>query len=136
MLWLLGRRPRIDRTADQLGFTGVFLLYFTQNIGLEYTSASNGALIHGGIPVLTALLAIVILREHRKPRRLAGILASMVGFVVAGLFLGESISAIQIGGGGAILLGVWLAPRPAALPATRASIPPRGQGLEHQLRPT
>ena len=259
VLWHLGRRPRLDRTAAQLGFTGVFLLYVTQNVGLEHTTASNGALIHGGIPVLTALLAVVFLRERLEPRRLAGILASMAGVAIvvlvgnstqiglsllgdlllllsalalagylvigrrvdpsqdplalvagvaifglaflipasgieiavrgmeqpavgdiaglvylgavasalafvlwafglrhfeagqaaafanltpivgvafAGLLLGEAISPIQIGGGTAILLGVWLATRPAALPAVHPPITPDGRCREHRFQPT
>ena len=83
---LTGGRPMVGRTPAILGFAGVFLLYLFQNVGLGYTSAANGALIHGGIPVLTALLAVPLLGERLDRRRFAGIVASMIGVAVVVLF--------------------------------------------------
>ena len=37
-----GRRPNLGRTSALLGFVGVFLTFFSQNLGLEMTSATNG----------------------------------------------------------------------------------------------
>jgi len=82
LLVVLGRkgaRPAFGRPVALLGFTGVFLVYACQNIGLKYTSATNGALIHGGIPVFTALLAVPLLGERRSGARLAGIMVSLAG---------------------------------------------------------
>jgi drug/metabolite transporter (DMT)-like permease len=103
LVWRAGGRPTLGREAALLGFTGVFLLYLTQNVGLDYTSATNGALIHGGIPVLTALLAVPLLGERFDRRRFGGIVASMAG-VAAVVLLG---SGSGVGGsvlGDALLL--------------------------------
>lgn len=92
-----GKRPALGRDVALLGFTGVFLLYLTQNLGLAYTSAANGALIHGGIPVLTALLAVPVLGERLDRRRLGGILASLAGVfmvVLLGNAGGLGVSAL------------------------------------------
>jgi drug/metabolite transporter (DMT)-like permease len=68
-----------------MGFTGVFLVYLCQNVGLQHTSAANGALIHGGIPVFAALIAAPVLRERLTWARSIGIAASLAG--VAGVVL-------------------------------------------------
>ena len=103
LVWRAGGRPTLGREAALLGFTGVFLLYLTQNVGLDYTSATNGALIHGGIPVLTALLAVPVLRERLDRRRLGGILTSMAG-VAAVVLLGSSAGLGGAALGDALLL--------------------------------
>jgi len=74
-----GRRPNLGRTSALLGFVGVFLLYFSQNLGLELTSATNGALIHGGIPVFTMLIAGPVLAERLNASRLIGVVISLLG---------------------------------------------------------
>src|SRR5215203_1289859 len=74
-----GRRPNLGRTSALLGFVGVFLLYFSQNLGLEMTSATNGALIHGGIPVFTMLIAGPVLAERLNASRLTGVIISLLG---------------------------------------------------------
>jgi drug/metabolite transporter (DMT)-like permease len=82
-----GKRPTFGKTPALMGFTGVFLVYLCQNMGLKYTSAANGALIHGGIPIFTALLAALALGERQDRTRLTGIAASLVG-VAAVILLG------------------------------------------------
>src|SRR6478609_1414752 len=74
-----GRRPNLGRTSALLGFVGVFLTFFSQNLGLEMTSATNGALIHGGIPVLTMLFAGPVLAERLNASRLTGVIISLLG---------------------------------------------------------
>ncbi len=74
-----GRRPILNRTTAVMGFTGVFVVYVCQNLGLGYTSAANGALIHGGIPAFTALLAAPALGERLGGRRWIGIGVSLTG---------------------------------------------------------
>jgi drug/metabolite transporter (DMT)-like permease len=76
---LTGGRPRLGRTPALMGFTGIFLVYLGQNVGLEFTSAANGALIHGGIPILTMLLAGPFLGERLTARGLAGCAVSLLG---------------------------------------------------------
>ncbi len=65
-----------------MGFIGVFVVYVCQNMGLQYTSAAHGALIHGGIPIFTALIAVPGLRERVTWTRLIGIGASLAGVMV------------------------------------------------------
>jgi len=93
VLWPLvlrsGRRPALGRLPALMGFLGVFLAYLCQNVGLEHTSAANAALIQGGIPVLTALLAAAALGERPTASILAGI-----GFSLAG------VAAVVLGGSG------------------------------------
>ena len=93
VLWPLvlrsGRRPALGRLPALMGFLGVFLAYVCQNVGLEHTSAANAALIQGGIPVLTALLAAAALGERLTPPILAGL-----GFSLAG------VAVVVLGGGG------------------------------------
>lgn len=79
LLLLTGRRPALGRIPALMGFVGVFLVYLCQNAGLEYTTAANGSLIHGGIPALTAVLAALLVGERLSGRNAAGIAASLVG---------------------------------------------------------
>ena len=93
-----GSRPTRGGPTALLGLTGVALFCLFQNVGLGYTSAATTALINGGIPVLTALLAAVLFGERLGARRLAGLLVS-VGGVAAIVLLGPSatLSASAIG---------------------------------------
>jgi drug/metabolite transporter (DMT)-like permease len=101
LLPLLARtssRPTRGGPTALLGLTGVALFCLFQNVGLGYASAATTALINGGIPVLTALLAAVLFGERLGGRRLAGLLIS-VGGVTAIVLLGSSatLSASAIG---------------------------------------
>ena len=62
-----------------LGLTGIFIynaLFFT---GLKYTTAGNGSLVIATNPVLTAIVAAIILHEKVTYRQLVGILVSFSG---------------------------------------------------------
>lgn len=83
-----GRRPVLNRTTAVMGFAGVFVVYVCQNLGLRFTGASNGALIHGGIPVFTALFASLTLGERLGRDRVAGLVLSLGG-VAAVVLLGH-----------------------------------------------
>ena len=93
VLWPLvlrtGRRPALGRLPALMGFLGVFLAYTCQNVGLAHTSATNAALIQGGIPVLIALLAVALLGERLTAPILTGIGLSLAG-----------VAAVVLGGGG------------------------------------
>jgi drug/metabolite transporter (DMT)-like permease len=82
LLAQMNARPARGRPIAIMGFTGIFLVYLCQNAGLQYTSAANGALIHGGIPVFTGLIAMVALRERLTWSRSVGIGASLVGVTI------------------------------------------------------
>lgn len=98
-------RPARGSTVALMGFTGVFLSYVCQNVGLMYSSATNGALIDGGIPVFTALIAVPLLRERLNWTRSIGITISLVGVAVIVLRSGESDPGLSLLGDAVLLAG-------------------------------
>ena len=70
------------RTIISMGLIGVVLYYAVFNYSLVYTSASQGALVQSCIPAMTALVAVVWLRERASAMRWAGIALSMVGVLI------------------------------------------------------
>jgi drug/metabolite transporter (DMT)-like permease len=81
-----------------MGLIGVVLYYAVFNYSLVYTSAAQGALVQSCIPAMTALVAVVWLREHASALRWTGIALSMVGVLI--VFSGSAAQS-----GGASLLG-------------------------------
>ncbi|HEU5431183.1 MAG TPA: DMT family transporter [Thermomicrobiales bacterium] len=76
----LGQTPDLGRGAALLGLTGIAFCFVCQNIGLRFASAATAALIlNGGIPVLTVLLAAVVLRERIADQRLVGTVLAFAG---------------------------------------------------------
>jgi drug/metabolite transporter (DMT)-like permease len=65
-----------------MSLIGVALYYVVFNSSLAYTSASQGALVQSSIPAVTALIAVLWLRESASPVRVFGIVLSMVGVIV------------------------------------------------------
>ncbi len=103
MAWL-DRRPILNRTTAVMGLVGVLAVYACQNLGLIYTDAANGALIHGGIPIFTVLVAAPALGERLSGQRLLGVSLSLLGVaavVLRGSVAGLGLSAI---GDGLVLL--------------------------------
>lgn len=90
MLYRSGARPARGRTIAALGLTGVALFYLSYNWGLRYTTAANGTLIHGGGPVLTALISVAFLGERPSARRWLGIVASLIGVMIIVLMGGSA----------------------------------------------
>lgn len=84
-----------------MALIGVVVYYAVFNYSLVYTSASQGALVQSCIPAMTALVAVVWLREHASLLRWTGIVLSMVGVLI--VFSG---AAAQSGNGS--LLGNFL----------------------------
>jgi drug/metabolite transporter (DMT)-like permease len=66
----------------QLGAIGVAFYYLTFNLGMSLTSASQGALVQSCIPAMTALVAVVLLRERASTLRLVGIALSIIGVLI------------------------------------------------------
>jgi drug/metabolite transporter (DMT)-like permease len=60
----------------------VVVYYAVFNYSLVYTSASQGALVQSCIPAMTALVAVVWLREHASAMRWTGIALSMAGVLI------------------------------------------------------
>ena len=69
-------------TMITMGLIGVVLYYAVFNYSLVYTSASQGALVQSCIPAMTALVAVVWLREHASALRWTGIALSMAGILI------------------------------------------------------
>jgi drug/metabolite transporter (DMT)-like permease len=85
-----------------LGGLGVAAYYGLQNLGLVTTSAGTAAVLQALLPVATALIAAVWLRERLSPLLLAGLALASVGVaLVAGGLVAEASA-----GAGLIVLGV------------------------------
>ena len=80
-------------TMVTMALVGVVVYYAVFNYSLMYTTASQGALVQSCIPAMTALVAVVWLREHASAMRWTGIALSMAGIAI--VFSG---SAVQSGG--------------------------------------
>lgn len=85
-----------------MGFIGVTLYYALFNFSLLYTSASQGALVQSCLPAMTALVAVLWLREHATFARWAGIALSVAG--VAVVFSGGSGGEARSAALGAFLM--------------------------------
>lgn len=90
-------------TLFAMGFIGVALYYFLFNLAMVYISASQGALVQSSIPAMTALIAVVWLREHASRKRIAGIVLSVVGVII--IFMGAEDSGTAAPGS---IGGAWL----------------------------
>ena len=97
-------RPLPWGTLFAMGLIGVALHYSLFNLGMVYISASQGALVQSSIPAVTALIAVVGLREHASSRRIAGIVLSVIGIVV--IFMGAEDSGGSATSGS--ISGQWL----------------------------
>ncbi len=67
-----------------LSLTGITLYQVFFNFSLQHTSASAGALIQGFIPISTAILAAIFLKEKLTPLQMGGIFISVTGVVLIG----------------------------------------------------
>lgn len=65
-----------------MGFMGVALYYLAFNTAMVYVSASQGALVQASIPAMTALVAVLWLRERASPLRWLGIAMSVGGVLI------------------------------------------------------
>jgi drug/metabolite transporter (DMT)-like permease len=70
------------RPIVAMGFLGVALYYALFNFSLRYTSASQGALVQSCIPAMTALVAVLWLRERASGLRWFGIVLSIAGVML------------------------------------------------------
>ena len=82
----VSRHPRGTRlpwsTIWLMGLVGVALYYITFNLGMVHVSASQGALVQASIPAMTALVAVLWLRERASGVRWLGIAMSVVGVLI------------------------------------------------------
>jgi drug/metabolite transporter (DMT)-like permease len=89
---------RVPRRADIMllmlqALFGVFLFSVCMFLGLKRTSALHAGLIMGMLPAVSALVAMLLLRERLGGRYLTGIALSVAGALVL---------ALREGGGGAL----------------------------------
>lgn len=94
-----------------MGLAGVVFFSPLLYLGLRYSTAVNCSLIQGFSPLITALIAGVIIQEPVTRRQMAGAILGLIG--VVGLISGGSLSFLihlRFNGGDVILLGsamVW-----------------------------
>lgn len=79
---------------------GIFLFRMFLLWGLHYTSAGEAGILTGATPAITALLAMIVLREPVSGRKLAGILCTVGGIlIIQGVLTpGKGLSLEHIGG--------------------------------------
>ncbi|MEO8200146.1 MAG: DMT family transporter [Gemmatimonadota bacterium] len=65
-----------------MGLTSITFYYIFYNLGLYYTTASQGALIQSSTPAITAALAVVVLHERVTRKRFAGLALSIIGVLL------------------------------------------------------
>ncbi|GEL08828.1 DMT family transporter [Salisediminibacterium halotolerans] len=66
-------------------------------VGLQYTTASNGSLILGLIPITTAVLAMIFLNENVTKSRFTGILLGFGGVALVVINPGDPAGAVSSG---------------------------------------
>ena len=93
-----GRTPLPWKSIVAMGLLGVALYYALFNYSLRYTSASQGALVQSCIPAMTAMVAVVWLRERASTQRWFGIVLSIAGVMLV-------FSNVPDSGASAALLG-------------------------------
>jgi drug/metabolite transporter (DMT)-like permease len=85
------RRPR----TILLGLTGVALYFALTNVGLQFTTPGTAALSNAALPALTAILAVLILRERISPRTIIGLVLATSGVaIVAGSGLSLDLGVV------------------------------------------
>lgn len=65
-----------------MGLLGVALYYLSFNVAMMHVSASQGALVQSSIPAMTALVAVLWLRERASALRWLGIAMSVGGVLI------------------------------------------------------
>jgi drug/metabolite transporter (DMT)-like permease len=93
LLWLNRRNMRLPRAGDLplllwlavAGYLVFNILYF---LALRRTTAAHAVLVWGAQPIVTAVLAALLIHEHVSRQAIVGVLISMagVGLIVASSF--------------------------------------------------
>jgi len=104
--WRQSSQPLPWGAILQLGFIGVAFYYLTFNLGMSRTSASQGALVQSCIPAMTALVAVVFLRERASRLRLIGIALSIAGVLVIFSGAASDPSGASVFGNAMVFLSV------------------------------
>ncbi|MHB0857683.1 MAG: DMT family transporter [Anaerolineae bacterium] len=82
--WRQGYRLRMSLKPEfvRFGLTGVALYYIFQNLSLQYTTAVHTVLVQSMLPAVTAVLAVVVLKERLRTVQVAGLGLVVLGAVV------------------------------------------------------
>jgi drug/metabolite transporter (DMT)-like permease len=110
---LLQRRPTEERRLGTdrmlllgMALAGVVAFAPTLYLGLRYTTAASATLINGLGPIITGVLAALLIREPMSRRQIAGALVALIG--VIGLVSGGSLAFWQtshVNPGNLVVLG-------------------------------
>jgi drug/metabolite transporter (DMT)-like permease len=109
---LLSRQPPEERRLGSgwpgllgMGIFGVLAFPALLYLALQRTTATNAALINGTGPLVTAIMASVLLREYFSSNRLIGTLISLlgVGLVISGPSM-QIVQGARINSGDLIVL--------------------------------
>jgi drug/metabolite transporter (DMT)-like permease len=113
LLVLLRRQPPEERRLGRdrwhlvgLALSGVVVFTPTLYLGLQHTTAVNATLINGMGPLITGLLAALLIGEHMSGRQIVGAALGLIGVIV--LISGGRIrfwQAITASRGDLIVLG-------------------------------
>jgi drug/metabolite transporter (DMT)-like permease len=79
-----------------MGMLGVTLQYSLCYIGLQYTTATNTALIFGTSPAFTAILSALFLGERLDSRRALGLVVAFIGLFL--VVTGGTLKQLQLTG--------------------------------------
>ena len=155
--WLIWRRPALPNLGDAArfficGLFGIAIYNALLNVGQQTVSASAASFIVNTVPILTALLSNLFLRERFTRWGWAGALISLAG---VGLIVAGQPGGLRFGSGAFLIFGSALAqaaffviqkplvPRYGALAATAYTIlagsmmlaPWAGDGLSTLVAP-
>ncbi len=86
-------------------FCGIFLFRLFLLTGLRATSAGEAGILTGATPAITAMLALIVLKEGFSFRKLSGVVATFAGIlIIQGVLTpGNSLSLEHIGGNALVL---------------------------------
>lgn len=65
-----------------MGFCGLMAMTLFGNWGAQLSTAANGAVLTMMVPILTALIAIMVLGERLTWQRIVGLIVALIGVVV------------------------------------------------------
>ena len=104
---IAGRRlwPAVTLRVAVWGALGLGVVIIVQNVGIERTSVSHGALIVGAVPVIVAVITVATGRGTAGPLAWLGFALALVG---VGLVASSGAGAASTGGDMLVLLSVAL----------------------------
>ena len=138
MLAFIGRRglrqaftPRI-LVSGSVGYGAVVLL---QNVGIDHTSVSHGAIIVGALPVVVALVAVALGQGSSRPLVWIGYAVALVGIVLVakGGGGGATDSGDMLVFASVVLSGAFIAVQPGLLRGRNAAAVTAVQFLAAEL---